>query len=90
MGILEDVGSVLDARAIARREPCSTLRYLGDDLAPSIGADPLPDVSRMPKRLAAKVKKSCLAVQLRLPFTRLRDASFALARKRAKSTSSIT
>ncbi|HEV7309987.1 CoA ester lyase [Ensifer sp.] len=59
MAMLEDAGAVLEARTIARHERVLGLLTGGEDLATSMGADPLPEVLRMPKllvHLAAKAE----------------------------------
>lgn len=49
--LLEDIGAVLDARAIAAAPRVIGLSVGGEDLALSLGAQPIPDVLRMPKLL---------------------------------------
>jgi citrate lyase subunit beta / citryl-CoA lyase len=56
--MIEDAGAVLDARAIATASPrVFALMTGGEDLATALGAEPSPDVLRLPKlmvHLAAK------------------------------------
>ena len=56
--IIEDVGAVLDARSIAAASPrVFAVMTGGEDLATALGAEPSPDVLRVPKlmvHLAAK------------------------------------
>lgn len=55
--ILEDPGAVLDARSIAAAPRVLAVMTGGEDLATALGAEPTPDVLRVPKlmvHLAAK------------------------------------
>ncbi|MDQ0323356.1 citrate lyase subunit beta/citryl-CoA lyase [Pararhizobium capsulatum DSM 1112] len=57
--LLEDAGAVLEARAIARFRRVVGLATGGEDLAAGMGAEPLPEVLRLPKlmvHLAAKAE----------------------------------
>ncbi len=59
VALIEDAGAILDARAIARVERVIGLAAGGEDIATSMGAEPLPDVLRLPKlmvHLAAKAE----------------------------------
>lgn len=49
IGLVEDAGAVLDARAIARLDRVIGLALGSEDLATEIGAEPTPDVLRFPK-----------------------------------------
>lgn len=51
IALLEDIGAVLDARAIATAPRLAGLSVGGEDLALSMGAEPIPDVLREPKLL---------------------------------------
>ncbi|QQR38290.1 HpcH/HpaI aldolase/citrate lyase family protein [Devosia rhizoryzae] len=51
VALLENIGAVLDARAIAKAPRLLGLSVGGEDLALSIGAEPTPDVLRLPKLL---------------------------------------
>lgn len=51
IALLEDIGAVLDARAIATAPRLAGLSVGGEDLALSMGAEPTPDVLRQPKLL---------------------------------------
>lgn len=51
VALLEDIGAVLDARAIAQAPRLIGLSVGGEDLALSLGAEPTPDVLRLPKLL---------------------------------------
>jgi citrate lyase subunit beta / citryl-CoA lyase len=51
VALLEDIGAVQDARAIARAPRLLGLSVGGEDLALSLGAEPTPDVLRLPKLL---------------------------------------
>lgn len=83
--LLEDAGAVLDARAIARVSRVVGLAAGGEDIATSMGAEPLPDVLRLPKlmvHLAAKAEgKLSFGMLLTVAdYTRL-DALKAAARE---------
>ncbi|OCO98841.1 MULTISPECIES: CoA ester lyase [unclassified Ensifer] len=57
--LLEDASAVLEARAIARVQRVIGLAAGGEDIATSLGAEPLPEVLRLPKllvHLAAKAE----------------------------------
>ncbi|MEI2302458.1 HpcH/HpaI aldolase/citrate lyase family protein [Ensifer sp. MJa1] len=59
LAMLEDAGAVLEARSIARHQRVLGLLTGGEDLATGMGADPLPEVLRLPKllvHLAAKAE----------------------------------
>lgn len=59
IALLEDAGAVLEARAIARVQRVIGLAAGGEDIATSMGAEPLPEVLRLPKlmvHLAAKAE----------------------------------
>lgn len=49
--LIEDPGAVLDARAIARGPRVVALSSGGEDIATALGAEPLPEVLRLPKLL---------------------------------------
>jgi len=51
VALIEDIGAVLDARSIARGPRLIALSLGGEDLALGLGAQPTPDVLRMPKLL---------------------------------------
>lgn len=51
VALLEDIGAVLDARAIAQAPRLIGLSVGGEDLALSLSAEPTPDVLRLPKLL---------------------------------------
>ena len=51
IALLEDIGAVLDARSIATAPRLAGLSVGGEDLALSMGAEPTPDVLRLPKLL---------------------------------------
>ena len=51
IALLEDIGAVLDARAIATAPRLAGLSVGGEDLALSMGAEPTPEVLRQPKLL---------------------------------------
>lgn len=57
--LIEDAAAVLEARTFARYDRTLALTSGGEDLAASMGAEPLPDVLRLPKlmiHLAAKAE----------------------------------
>ncbi|AKR56699.1 Citrate lyase beta chain [Devosia sp. H5989] len=57
--LIEDAAAVLEARTFARYDRTLALTSGGEDLAASVGAEPLPDVLRLPKlmiHLAAKAE----------------------------------
>lgn len=57
--LLEDASAVLEARSIARVQRVMGLAAGGEDIATSMGAEPLPEVLRLPKllvHLAAKAE----------------------------------
>ncbi|WDZ80796.1 CoA ester lyase (plasmid) [Ensifer adhaerens] len=59
VALLEDAGAVLDARSIAACHRILGLIAGGEDIATSMGAEPLPEVLRLPKllvHLAAKAE----------------------------------
>ncbi|KKB78001.1 citrate lyase [Devosia soli] len=51
VALIEDIGAVMDARSIARASRLTGLSVGGEDLALSLGAEPTPDVLRLPKLL---------------------------------------
>lgn len=51
VALLEDIGAVQDARAIATAPRLVGMSVGGEDLALSLGAEPTPDVLRLPKLL---------------------------------------
>ncbi|NGP19178.1 HpcH/HpaI aldolase/citrate lyase family protein [Devosia aurantiaca] len=51
VALLEDIGAVLDARVIVKAPRLLGLSVGGEDLALSLGAEPTPDVLRLPKLL---------------------------------------
>lgn len=58
--LLEDPGAVLDARAIARGPRVMALSTGGEDIATEMGAEPVPEVLRLPKlmvHMAAKAER---------------------------------
>lgn len=83
--LLEDAGAVLDARAIARVSRVTGLAAGGEDIATSMGAEPLPDVLRLPKlmvHLAAKAEgKLSFGMLLTVADYRRLDALKAAARE---------
>lgn len=58
VAILEDSGAVLDARAIARGPRLLALSVGSEDLALQLGAEPTPDVLRVPKLLVHYAAKA--------------------------------
>ncbi len=56
--LLEDPGAVLDARAIARGPRVMALSTGGEDIATEMGAEPLPEVLRLPKLLVHMAAKA--------------------------------
>lgn len=58
VAILEDAGALLDARAIARGPRLLALSVGGEDLALQLGAEPTPDVLRVPKLLVHYAAKA--------------------------------
>lgn len=59
VALLEDAGAVLDARSLAACQRVLGLVAGGEDIATSMGAEPLPEVLRLPKllvHLAAKAE----------------------------------
>ncbi|KQT47160.1 CoA ester lyase [Devosia sp. BK] len=51
VALLEDIGAVLDARSIAKGPRLLGLSVGGEDLALSLGAEPTPEVLKLPKLL---------------------------------------
>lgn len=58
VGIIEDAGAVLDARAIARGPRLLALSLGGEDLALGLGATPTPDVLHFPKLMVHYAAKA--------------------------------
>lgn len=58
VALLEDPGAVLDARSIAGAPRVMALSLGGEDLALALGAQPTPDVLRMPKLLVHYAAKA--------------------------------
>lgn len=58
LAMLEDPGSILDARSFARHPAVSGLLVGGEDLATALGADATPDVLRLPKLLTHYAAKA--------------------------------
>ncbi|KHJ54057.1 citrate lyase [Aureimonas altamirensis] len=56
--LLEDPGAVLDARAIARGPRVMALSTGGEDIATDMGAEPTPEVLRLPKLLVHMAAKA--------------------------------
>jgi citrate lyase subunit beta/citryl-CoA lyase len=58
VAILEDAGALLDARVIARGARLLALSLGGEDLALQLGAEPTPDVLKVPKLLVHYAAKA--------------------------------
>lgn len=58
IGLVEDAGALLDARAIAKAPRLLALAAGGEDLATSLGAKPTPEVLRLPKLLVHYAAKA--------------------------------
>jgi citrate lyase subunit beta/citryl-CoA lyase len=58
VALLEDIGAVLDARAISGAPRLVGMAVGGEDLAGSLGAQPTPDVLRTPKLLVHYAAKA--------------------------------
>lgn len=86
--LVEDAAAVFEARTLARHQRTLALASGGEDLAESMGAEPLPEVLRLPKlmiHLAAKAegKLSIGTLRTNVDFTDL--AGIELAAREAKS-----
>ncbi len=85
VALLEDAGAVLDARPIAACQRVLGLVAGGEDIATSMGAEPLPEVLRLPKLLvhfAAKAEgKLSFGTLTTVADYQQRDALEAAARE---------
>lgn len=59
IGLVEDPGAVLDARSLAAHPRVMGLALGGEDYATAIGAEPTPEVLRLPKQLVHMAAKAC-------------------------------
>ncbi|MCY1292055.1 (3S)-malyl-CoA thioesterase [compost metagenome] len=88
VALLEDAGAVLDARSIAACQRVLGLVAGGEDIATSMGAEPLPEVLRLPKLLvhfAAKAEgKLSFGTLTTVADYQQRDALEAAAREASR------
>ncbi|SDA90384.1 CoA ester lyase [Sinorhizobium sp. NFACC03] len=88
VALLEDAGAVLDARPIAACQRVLGLVAGGEDIATSMGAEPLPEVLRLPKllvHLAAKAEgKLSFGTLTTVADYQQRDALEAAAREASR------
>ncbi len=88
VALLEDAGAVLDARPIAACQRVLGLVAGGEDIATSMGAEPLPEVLRLPKllvHLAAKAEgKLSFGTLTTVADYKQRDALEAAAREASR------
>ncbi|KRD66962.1 CoA ester lyase [Ensifer sp. ENS10] len=88
VALLEDAGAVVDARPIAACQRVLGLVAGGEDIATSMGAEPLPEVLRLPKllvHLAAKAEgKLSLGTLTTVADYQQRDALEAAAREASR------
>lgn len=59
IGLVEDPGAVLDARSLGAHPRVMGLALGGEDYATAMGAEPTPEVLRLPKQLLHMAAKAC-------------------------------